>query len=56
MRFKKIDFDHEVNQEAVSTSNLEFNRAFRCSRTNYVRSAPQSLVSSNLLGAENRTF
>ncbi|MFM9277707.1 hypothetical protein ACI1P2_06705 [Paenibacillus sp. p-8] len=25
--FKKSSFDHEVNQEADSTSNLEFSRA-----------------------------
>jgi hypothetical protein len=37
-------FDHEVKQEVDSASNLEFSRAFRCSRTNYVRSAPQSLL------------
>jgi len=31
--FKISAFDHEVNQEENSTSNLEFSRAFRCSRT-----------------------
>jgi hypothetical protein len=49
-------FDHEVKSSSYSTSNLEFSRAFRCSRTQNVRSAPQALASSNLLGAENWTF
>ncbi|WP_229716802.1 hypothetical protein, partial [Paenibacillus aceti] len=35
-------FDHEASQEADSTSNLEFSRAFRCSRTHYVRCAPHA--------------
>ena len=37
----------------ISTSNLEFSRAFRCSRSLRLRSATQSLASSNLLGAKN---
>ena len=40
----------------MSASNLEFSRVLRCSRTHYVRSAPQTLATFNLLGAENRTF
>jgi hypothetical protein len=43
-------------QEADPTSNLEFSRAFRCSRRFCLRSAPRSLASSNLLGAEKPTF
>jgi len=31
--FKKFDFDHEASQEAYSTSNLEFSRFFRYSRS-----------------------
>ncbi|UMV50223.1 hypothetical protein LMZ02_13085 [Paenibacillus macerans] len=46
-------FDHEAGaKEAGSASNLEFSRAFRCSRRIFLRSATQSLASSNLLGAE----
>jgi len=30
---KKSSFDHEAGQEVNSASNLEFSRAFRCSRT-----------------------
>ena len=30
---KKSSFDHEAAQEVDSTSNLEFSRAFRCSRS-----------------------
>lgn len=49
-------FDHEVNQEVGSASNLEFSWDFRCLRTQNVRSAPHSQALSNLLGAENRPF
>jgi len=31
--FKKPAFDHEVFREEDSTSNLEFSRFFRCSRS-----------------------
>ncbi|MEK3872794.1 hypothetical protein NYE76_23230 [Paenibacillus sp. FSL M7-0831] len=50
-------FDHEADaKEAGSASNLEFSRAFRCSRRIILRSATQSLASSNLLGAEKPRF
>ncbi|GIP04840.1 hypothetical protein J28TS4_32470 [Paenibacillus lautus] len=54
--FKKSSFQDEADQEAGSTSILEFSRAFRCSRTRYVRSATQSLALSNLLGPVNPIF
>src|SRR5690606_3980721 len=54
--FKKSTFDHEALLDVDSTSNLEFSRAFRCSRTKSVRCASQALASFNLLGAERRTF
>ena len=38
--FHMSSFDHEAD----STSNLEFSRAFRCSRRFCLRSAPQSLL------------
>jgi len=53
---KKSGFDHEAGLNVYSTTNIEFSRVFQCSRTNYVRCAPQTLASSNLLGAESRTF
>jgi hypothetical protein len=30
--FKKPTFDHEADQDACSTSNMEFSRNFRCSQ------------------------
>ncbi|MDF2662560.1 MAG: hypothetical protein K0Q94_5351 [Paenibacillus sp.] len=55
MLFKKSTFDHEADQDAYSTSNMEFSRNFRCSQKFPLRSAPHFLASSHL-GAENRTF
>ncbi|WP_215154677.1 hypothetical protein [Paenibacillus sp. ISL-20] len=53
--FKKLSFDHEVNQEA--TQHRILNSAGPSgAHVPDVRSAPQSLASSNLLGAENRPF
>jgi len=54
--FKKSTFDHEADQEARSTSNMQFSRNFRFSQKLPLRSAPHFLASSHLLGAENRTF
>src|SRR5690606_41904687 len=50
---KKSGFDHEAGLNVYSTANIEFSRVFRCSRTNYVRCAPQTLASFNFLGVES---
>src|SRR5690606_22059166 len=51
-KFKNFRLDDEAVLNVYSASNLEFSRDFRCSRTNYVRCATQSLASFNLLGPE----
>ena len=53
-KFKKSNFDHEADQEADSTSNLELSRVFVQPSRMHGRAVRCRRTTS--LGAENRTF